>query len=139
MSCFDQGDVVGTLFLDSRQAFDLIDQSIHIKKLSIHQLRDSTLKLFYPYILDRHQVMDCNTGTTTPAHVNPSRTYFGACISINVSKWSAFIYGDSDYYADDATVHTHGNTPIVIESKLQQDGNYINLWCKENKNGNKLW
>ena len=40
---------------------------------------------------------------------------------------------DSDYYADDATVHTHGNTPNVIESKLQQDGNNTNLWCKQNK------
>ena len=40
---------------------------------------------------------------------------------------------DSDYYADDATVHTHRNTPNVIESKLQQDGNNTKLWCKQNK------
>ena len=42
---------------------------------------------------------------------------------------------DSDYYADDATVHTHGNAPFVIESKLQQDGNNTKLWCKQNKMG----
>ena len=42
-------------------------------------------------------------------------------------------YFDSDYYADDATVHTHGSTPNVIESKLQQDGNNTKLWCKQNK------
>ena len=40
---------------------------------------------------------------------------------------------DSDYYADDATVHTHGSAPNVIESKLQQDGNNTKLWCKQNK------
>ena len=34
------------------------------------------------------------------------------------------------YYA---TVHTHGNTLNVIESKLQQDGNNTKLWCKQNK------
>ena len=32
-----------------------------------------------------------------------------------------------------ATVHTHGKTPNVIESKLQQDGNNTKLWCKQNK------
>ena len=40
---------------------------------------------------------------------------------------------DSGYYADDATVHTHGSAPNVIESKLQQDGNDTKLWCKQNK------
>ena len=39
----------------------------------------------------------------------------------------------SDYYADDATVHTHVSAPNVIESKLQQDGNNTKLWCKQNK------
>ena len=40
---------------------------------------------------------------------------------------------DSDYNADDARVHTHGNTRKLIESKLQQDGNNTKLWCKQNK------
>ena len=69
MSCIDKGDIVGTLFLDFRKAFDLIDHSILIKKLSIYKLRDSTLNLFSSYILDRHQVMESNTGTTRPAQI----------------------------------------------------------------------
>ena len=72
MGCIDKGDVVGTLFLDLRKAVDLIDHSILIKKLSIYKLRDSTLKLFSSYILDRHQVMDSNTGTNRPAHIKSS-------------------------------------------------------------------
>ena len=40
---------------------------------------------------------------------------------------------DSDYYKDDATVYMHGNTPKVIESKLQQDDSNTKLWCKQNK------
>ena len=40
---------------------------------------------------------------------------------------------DSDYYTDDATVHTHGHTTKVIEPKLQQDGNNTKLCCKQNK------
>ena len=51
------------------QWMSLIDHSILIKKLSIYKLRDSALKLFSSYILDRHQVMENNTGTTRPAHI----------------------------------------------------------------------
>ena len=43
----------------------------------------------------------------------------------------------SDYYADDAAFHTHGNTPNEIESKLQQDGKNTKLQWKQN--GIKLW
>ena len=39
---------------------------------------------------------------------------------------------DRDYCADDTTVHTHGNTRNVIESKLQQDCNDKPL-CKQNR------
>ena len=68
MSFIDKGDIVGTLFLDFRKAFGLIDHSILIMKLSIYKLRDSVLKLFSSYILNRHQVMESNTNTTRPAH-----------------------------------------------------------------------
>ena len=44
---------------------------------------------------------------------------------------------NSDYHADDATVHTLGNTQNVTEFKLQQDGNNTKLWCKQIKMGKK--
>ena len=44
---------------------------------------------------------------------------------------------NSDYDADDATVHTLGNTQNVTEFKLQQDGNNTKLWCKQIKMGKK--
>ena len=40
---------------------------------------------------------------------------------------------DSDYYADGATVHTHGNIQNDIEAKLQHDGNNTKSVCKQNK------
>ena len=138
MNCIDKGDIVGTLFLDLRKAFDLIDHSILIKKLSIYKLRDSTLNLFSSYILDRHQVMESDTGTTRPAHIKsgvPQGSILGPTLVLMfLNDLHLFMkHCDSDYYADDATVHTHGNTPDVIESKLQQDGNNTNFWCKQNK------
>ena len=69
MRCIDNGDIVGTLFLDFRKAFDLLDQSILINKFSAYNFIDSTLKLFTSYILGRRQVMESDNGTTRPANI----------------------------------------------------------------------
>ena len=124
--------------INLRKAFDLIGHSILIKKPSIYKLRDSTLKLFSSYILDRHLVMESNTGTTRPAHIKsgvPQGSILGPTLVLMfLNDLHLFMnYCNSDYYAEDATVHTHVNTPNVIASKLQQDGNNTKLWCKQNR------
>ena len=35
---------------------------------------------------------------------------------------------DSDYYADDVTVHTTGKTKTDVETILQNDGNNAKFW-----------
>ena len=64
--------------------------------------------------MDRYQVMESNTGTTRPAHIikNLSRP---TLLLIFLNDLHYYMkHCDSGYYADDATVHTHGNTPNVI-------------------------
>ena len=39
---------------------------------------------------------------------------------------------DSDYYADDATVHTKGKTKTDVEAKWQNDGNNAKFWGIQN-------
>ena len=138
MSCIDKGDIVGTLFLDFRKAFDLIDHFIHIKKLSIYKFRDSILKLFASYVMDRHQVMESKTGTSRPALIKSGVPQGSSLVPTLVLMFLNDLHlymkhCDSDYCSDDATVITHGNTPNVIKSKLQQDDNKTKLLCKQNK------
>ena len=38
-----------------------------------------------------------------------------------------------DFYADDATFHTHGDNLETIEHSLQTDGNIAKTWGKGNK------
>ena len=99
-----------------------MDNSILTKKFLIYRFSDSTLKLFASYVMGRHQVMESNTGTSGPAHIK-SGVSQGSILGPTLvlmflnDLHLSMKHCDSDYYADDATVHTHGNTPNVIEIK----------------------
>ena len=43
MTCIDYGDIIGTLFLDFRKAFCLVNHSILIQKLSFYKFSGSAL------------------------------------------------------------------------------------------------
>ena len=55
MSCIDKGDFVGTLFLDLRKAFDVVDHTIFIEKLAANKFDNSSLQWFKSYLNVRRQ------------------------------------------------------------------------------------
>ena len=122
MTCIDNGDIVGTLFIDFRKAFDLVDHSILLDKLSHYKFRDSTFKRFASYIQNRYQVMDSGKELTRPANIKsgvPQGSILGPSLFfIFINDLYLYIeHCDSDYYADDATVHTKSKTNSDLETK----------------------
>ena len=55
MECIDKGDIVGTLFLNFRKAFDLVDHKILLNKLSLYHFSPSSLQWFESYLDCRQQ------------------------------------------------------------------------------------
>ena len=41
MKCIDQGDLANTLFIDFRKAFDVVDHTLLLKKLSFYKFSES--------------------------------------------------------------------------------------------------
>ena len=69
MKCIDNGDIIGTLFLDFRKAFDLVDHEILLNKLSLYKFNPFTLRWFESYLDCRQQAIQCEVGLTEFAEI----------------------------------------------------------------------
>ena len=138
MACIDKGDIIGTLFLDFRKAFDLVDHSILLSKLSTYKFSDATHKLLASYLHNRQQVMDSGKGMSQPASIKsgvPQGSILGPTLFLMfINDMHLYMeHCDTDYYADDTTVHTNGENEIAVQAKLQLDARNAELWSKQNK------
>ena len=62
MYCIDHGDLVGTLFIDFRKAFDMVDHSLLINKLSFYRFSHKSLSWFQSYLSTRFQTIKSDHG-----------------------------------------------------------------------------
>ena len=62
MNCVDRGDLVGTMFIGCRKAFDMVDLSHFIRKLSSYKLSASSLNWYRSYLDARLQAISSDHG-----------------------------------------------------------------------------
>lgn len=55
MEAIDNGYLIGTVFVDLRKAFDLVDHNILIQKLSLYGLSNDATQWFKTYLTGRTQ------------------------------------------------------------------------------------
>ena len=138
MACIDRGDIVGSVFLDFRKAFDLVDHSILVDKLSLYKCQGPDLTLISSYLQSRQQVIDSGKGLSKPAYIKSGVTQGSI---LGPTLFLIFIndlplhmeYCDIDLFADDATFHANGKKKSEVEPKLQTDGNNSKSWAKHHK------
>ena len=53
----DDGKIVGSVFLDFKKAFDLLDHKTSLYKLKLHHFTDKAYKLFNSYLNGRCQLI----------------------------------------------------------------------------------
>ena len=67
MACIDKEDIVGSLFLVFRNALDLVDHSILIRKLTLYKFNQSAIRWFTSN--HRQQAIESDMGLTEFTHV----------------------------------------------------------------------
>lgn len=140
MKCIDQGDLVGTLFIDFRKAFDMVDHTRLIQKLTFYKVSDAALQWFTSYLSTRLQTIKSEQGLSEFSQTLsgvPQGSILGPTLFllfINDLPLS-IIHCSSDFYADDSTLHVSGKTKCEIETKLQTDSNRVDAWSTRNNMG----
>ena len=133
----DNGDLVLSIFLDFRKAFDCVDHMILISKLSKYGIRGIALDWFKSYLSDRYQCVAINNSLSEPKPVScgvPQGSILGPLLFLifindfpNSSQHFHFTL-----FADDSTLSCRipdSSTDIIkntIERELQSVSNWVN-------------
>ena len=139
MSCIDRGNLVGSVVLDFRKTFDLVDHSILIDKLLLYKCKGSDLNLFSSYLQSRQQVIDSGQGLSKPADIKtgvPQGSILGPTLFLKkfINDLPLHMeYCEIDLFADNATYHVNGKTKSEVEPKLQTDGTNSRTWARQHK------
>ncbi len=132
----DQGRIIGSVFVDFRKAFDMVDHEILLKKLKIYQCDESTVRWFTSYLSERTQHVYINNVLSEPGTIRcgvPQGSILGPLLFILFINDLPLVLKDSvwstDLYADDRTLSDIQNTKQELEISLQNALNKLDYWC----------
>ena len=134
-SSLDKGGVVGALFLDLRKAFDTVNHSVLLSKLSSFKLSVDVLNWIQSYLVDRSQCVRiddktsplkaCGLGVPQGSILGP--LLFSAYINDLPSVCDEV---GTLMYADDTVLYTSGKDPEQVAAKLSLAMEKVTQWLQ---------
>ena len=133
----DNGKLIGTIFIDLKKAFDMVDHKILIEKLKIYHFNKLTVSWFVSYLENRNQTVKVGNTVSSVGILKygvPQGSILGPLLFLLYINDLPMIikHTEMDIYADDSTLHTADKHTSIIEKNLQKDLNSIQTWCKKN-------
>ncbi|MCU7800226.1 MAG: hypothetical protein KZQ70_08805 [gamma proteobacterium symbiont of Lucinoma myriamae] len=139
LKAIDEGKLVGSVMVDFRKAFDLVDHRILLKKLSLYKCNEKCLAWFESYLTNRNQLVSVNgmkSGSESVVCGVPQGSILGPLLFLIFINDLPLALGNSvmstDLYADDTTLYDVQSDKHVLEKNLQHSLLLLKKWCKEN-------
>ena len=133
----EQGQLTGALFIDFRKAFDSIDHSVLLNKLSALGIVDHELVWFEDYLHNRNQIVG-HQGVYSEAEYLTSGVPQGSILGpllfvLYVNDLPSVVRNCKILmYADDTVLFYPDSDVAVIQQKLNDDLELIGTWLLDN-------
>ena len=138
LSAINDNTFVGSVSLDFKKAFDLVDHNILIDKLSIYLPVSPSIDIFKSYLSDRKQYVTVNGKSSSFGMIKtgvPQDSLLGPLlflIYINDLPLHLDENIQTNIFADDTSLHVADNNIHKINNTLQTAIENVNEWCITN-------
>ena len=130
--------MTGSIFIDLRKVFNLVDHQCLLHKLEHYGIRDKSLKWFENYLTTRLQSVKYNQDISSNlaiGHGVPQGSILGPILFvIYINDLPQCLMKSAiGMYADDTVIYFSATSPGLIKQVLQNDLIYVEQWLQENK------
>ena len=136
LKSMDKGHVSGVVYLDLKKAFDMVDHSLLISKLTEYGVSETSLKWFRSYLTQRSQrtsIGDVLSSKRNATMGVPQESVLGPLlflVFINDLPRSV-THSNVILFADDTAIYYSGKNCIEIQNKINEDLALVKRWLNE--------
>ena len=138
LKAINEGEIVGTIMVDFRKAFDLVDHDLLLHKLSLHVYKCGTnvLRLMTLYLKSRAQVVSVHGTKSNVGEVSSGGLILGPLLFLFFINDLPLVLSKNvsatDLHADDTTIYDIQSDLETLRSNLQESLIILQRWCREN-------